>query len=205
MNETLFYVFGIGLTAAALIVTAIGLKWDNFPGNRAVMALITAVFVIGVGGTAVFGWANAEDEQEHREHELAEATEENEAEGNEAEAGEEGGDLSEPPDTALVDLGATVFESEGCAGCHTFAAADATGTTGPALDSTLRGKSPEYIRTQIVDPNDVIVEGYPPDVMPQTYEELPPEELDGLVQFLVEGVKQSTGQDAPGGGGPDNS
>ena len=75
MNETLFYVFGIGLTVAALIVTAIGLRWENFPGSKAVMALVVTVFALGVGGTAVFGWANAEDEQDHREEELAEATE----------------------------------------------------------------------------------------------------------------------------------
>jgi mono/diheme cytochrome c family protein len=196
MNETLFYVFGIGLTVAALIVTAIGLRWENFPGSKAVMALVVTVFALGVGGTAVFGWANAEDEQDHREEELAEATEENEAEGNEAEAGEEGGDLSEPPDTALVDLGATVFEAQGCGGCHTFTPAGSTGTTGPALDSSLQGESPDFIREQIVDPNSDIAQGFPPDVMP-AFADLPPEELDGLVAFLQSG---SGGDQASGAG-----
>jgi mono/diheme cytochrome c family protein len=195
MNETLFYVFGIGLTVAALVITAIGLRWENFPGSKAVMALVVAVFALGVGGTAVFGWANAEDEQDHREEELAEATEENEAEGNEAEAGEEGGDLSEPPDTALVDLGATVFDSQGCGGCHTFVPAGATGTTGPALDSSLEGQSADFIREQIVDPNSDIAQGYPPDVMP-AFADLPPEELDGLVAFLQSGE----GEQAAGAG-----
>jgi mono/diheme cytochrome c family protein len=196
MNETLFYVFGIGLTVAALIVTAIGLRWENFPGSKAVMALVVTVFALGVGGTAVFGWANAEDEQDHREEELAEATEENEAEGNEAEAGEEGGDLSEPPDTALVDLGATVFEAQGCGGCHTFTPAGSTGTTGPALASSLQGESPDFIREQIVDPNSDIAQGFPPDVMP-AFADLPPEELDGLVAFLQSG---SGGDQASGAG-----
>jgi mono/diheme cytochrome c family protein len=163
------------------------------------MALVVTVFALGVGGTAVFGWANAEDEQEHREEELAEATEENEAEGNEAEAGEEGGDLSEPPDTELVDLGAGVFDSQGCGGCHTFTPAGSTGTTGPALDSSLRGQPAEFIREQIVDPNSDIAQGYPPEVMP-TFADLPPEELDGLVAFLQSGSGGSGGDQASGAG-----
>jgi mono/diheme cytochrome c family protein len=198
MNETLFFVFGIGLTVAALVVTAIGLRWERFPGSKALMALVVVIFAAGVGGTAVFGWANAEDEQEHREQELAEDTEANEAEGNEAEAGEEGGDLSEPPDTALVDAGATVFEAQGCGGCHTFVPADSTGTTGPALDSSLQGATPEFIREQIVDPNSDIEQGFPPDVMP-SFADLPAEDLDGLVAFLQQGTEATTGGDASGG------
>lgn len=199
MNETLFYVFGIGLTVCALIFSAIALRWEKFPGNAALMASVAALFAIGVAGTAVFGWANAEDEQEHREQELAEATAENEAEGNEAEAGEEGGSLSQPPDTELVDAGAAVFEAQGCGGCHTFTPANSTGTTGPSLDESLRDADPEFVRQQIVDPNSDIAKGFPPDVMP-TFDDLPPEDLDALVAFLTQGAQASTGGGASGGG-----
>jgi mono/diheme cytochrome c family protein len=35
-----------------------------------------------------------------------------------------------------LDTGADVFAGAGCGGCHTLAAADATGTVGPSLDQT---------------------------------------------------------------------
>lgn len=198
MNETLFYVCGIGLTVLALVVSAVGLRFERFPGARLVMAGVAAVFVVFVGGTMVFGWANAEDEQEHREEELAHATEESEEAGDETEAGEQGGELDALPDSELVDIGATVFEEQGCGGCHTFTPAGATGTTGPPLDSTLKGQSEQYIEQQIVDPNSDIVQDYPPDVMPQTYgEDLTPEQLQGLVRYLAEGAGEGSG----GGGG----
>ncbi|HEX8690520.1 MAG TPA: cytochrome c, partial [Solirubrobacterales bacterium] len=37
--------------------------------------------------------------------------------------------------------GAQVFASNGCGGCHTFAAAEAGGTVGPDLDQVLAGQS----------------------------------------------------------------
>ena len=39
------------------------------------------------------------------------------------------------PDPALAARGATVFASAGCGGCHTLAAADASGNVGPSLDA----------------------------------------------------------------------
>ena len=94
--------------------------------------------------------------------------------------------------TAAAD-GAAVFTDAGCAGCHTLADAGSTATTGPDLDAALKGEDAEFIKTSIVDPNAVIAEGYPPDVMPQNYEaELSPEELDAVVQYLVE-ARQSNG------------
>ena len=52
-----------------------------------------------------------------------------------------------------------MFESQGCTGCHTLAAAGSTGTTGPDLDGALKGKSTAFIKESIVDPNAEIAEG----------------------------------------------
>ena len=90
--------------------------------------------------------------------------------------------------------GAQVFANNGCGGCHTFAAAEAGGNLGPNLDETLPGESEAKVKEMIVDPNAEIAKGYPPNVMPQTYEqELSPKELEDLVKFLLE--------DAGGAGG----
>jgi mono/diheme cytochrome c family protein len=83
--------------------------------------------------------------------------------------------------------GAQVFASNGCGNCHTFAAAESGGVTGPNLDEELPGESEAAVKEMIVDPNAEIVKGYPPNVMPQNYEqELTPQELEDLVKYLIE-------------------
>lgn len=184
MNETLFYVLGLGLVVAALVVSALGIRSERFPSSRGLLMAITAVFAVLVVSTSVFGWLNAEDEQEHREHELAEAESENLEEGNVGEAAEAGATTT-TTETAEAADGEQVFVDNQCGGCHTLQAAGATGTTGPVLDSSLQGKSPDYIRTGIVDPNDELAEDFPGGVMPQNYEDvLTPEELDALVEYI---------------------
>ncbi len=80
-----------------------------------------------------------------------------------------------------------MFETAGCTGCHTLADAGSTATTGPALDGALSNKSETYIREAIVDPNKVVAEGYPPNVMPQSYgDSLSPDELEALVAYLAQ-------------------
>jgi len=82
--------------------------------------------------------------------------------------------------------GAQVFSNNGCSGCHTLAAANAGGTTGPDLDKTLPGQSTAQITQSIVDPNAKITPGYPSNVMPQTFKTLiPPAQLKQLVQYLI--------------------
>ncbi len=94
-------------------------------------------------------------------------------------------------ETATVD-GAQVFVDQSCGGCHTLVAADATGTTGPNLDDSLKGKDPAYIEESIVAPNEQLAENFGPDIMPQSYgETLSPEELEALVQFLSEATSGS--------------
>lgn len=81
--------------------------------------------------------------------------------------------------------GAQVFANNGCAGCHTLAAANAGGTVGPNLDDTLPGQTAQQITSDIVTPQAEIVQGFP-DVMPGNYEQLiPPEQLKQLVDYLI--------------------
>ncbi|MBS1891350.1 MAG: c-type cytochrome, partial [Actinobacteria bacterium] len=73
--------------------------------------------------------------------------------------------------------GAQVFANNGCGGCHTLAAANSGGTTGPDLDEVLPGQSEAEIEQSIVDPNAIIAKGYPPNVMPENFEQtIQPEE-----------------------------
>jgi mono/diheme cytochrome c family protein len=82
--------------------------------------------------------------------------------------------------------GAQVFASKGCNGCHTLAAANAGGSTGPNLDEVLPGQSFGAIEKSIVDPNAEITKGFPPNLMPGEYEtQLSPKELKDLVAYLA--------------------
>jgi mono/diheme cytochrome c family protein len=195
MNETLFFVIGLSLVALALIVSAVGLRMEKFPPSRGALIGGTLLVAAVVLGTTTFAWLNAEDEQEHRNELIASGEElspqQGLAEANEAteEASEEGVEQG-GAETASAD-GAAVYEAQGCGGCHALAAADSTATTGPDLDATLPGKDEAFIEESIVDPNAEIAKGYPPDVMPQTYGELSPEDLDALVQYLSESTSGS--------------
>lgn len=84
--------------------------------------------------------------------------------------------------------GAQVFASNGCGNCHTFAAAESGGVTGPNLDEALApGDDAAAIEEMIVEPNAEIVKGYQPNVMPPNFGEvLSPKELEDLVQYLIE-------------------
>jgi mono/diheme cytochrome c family protein len=194
-DETLFYFLGLALVAIALIVSFVGLRFDKFPGSRGLLVGATVGIAALVLATMTFAWRNAEDEQEHREAELAEAAEETAAEGEDLETAEQVGQESEEVEAeadsgALVEQGAELFATAGCAGCHTLADAGATGTTGPDLDGALADKDAAYIETAIVDPNDAIAQDYPPDVMPQTYgDEFAPEEIEALVAYLVDATQ----------------
>ncbi|HEU4461863.1 MAG TPA: cytochrome c [Solirubrobacterales bacterium] len=83
--------------------------------------------------------------------------------------------------------GAQVFANNGCGGCHTFAAAESGGVTGPNLDEVLPGETEAHVEEMVVDPNAEIAQGYPPNVMPQNYEELlSSKEIEDLVKYLLE-------------------
>jgi cytochrome c oxidase subunit 2 len=193
-NETLFYIVGGALVVLALVTAFAGLRWEKFPPSKGVLAGVVTLYVMLIGATATFGWMNGEDEQEHRNHEIAEghipSPQESVLEGTQAPEEEAGGEETETTttaeETASVD-GAAVFADTGCGSCHTLNAAGTTGATGPNLDESLSDKDVAYIEQSIVDPNQDIAEGFGPDIMPQTYgESLSPEELDALVAYLSE-------------------
>ncbi len=88
--------------------------------------------------------------------------------------------------------GKAIFINQGCGACHTYGPAgpEAKGTIGPDLD-----KLPDYAKTanqplstfihdSIIDPNKYIQPGYPKNVMPKSYNSLPPPALKDLVDFL---------------------
>jgi mono/diheme cytochrome c family protein len=91
------------------------------------------------------------------------------------------------PPTVPGGPGAQVFANNGCGGCHTLSAAKSGGVTGPNLDEALPGMSAAMVHESIADPNKEIAKGYPPNVMPQNYEEaLSSKELEDLVEYLLE-------------------
>lgn len=88
--------------------------------------------------------------------------------------------------------GAQVFAAFGCAGCHALAAANASGATGPNLDQVLPGQSQASIRESTVDPDKQITKGYPPNVMPDNFEQIiPARELNDLVEYLARSAGRS--------------
>ena len=85
------------------------------------------------------------------------------------------------------EAGKAVFAAQGCGGCHTFAAAASSGTTGPNLDEVLSGKDAAFVRQSIVTPDAEIAQGFQPGVMPQTYgEQLSEQQLNALLEYLLE-------------------
>jgi mono/diheme cytochrome c family protein len=90
------------------------------------------------------------------------------------------------PPTVPGGPGAQVFANNGCGGCHTLAAANAGGVTGPDLDKVLPGQSAAMIHESIVDPNAHIAKGYPANVMPQNFGTIiTAQQLNQLVQYLI--------------------
>jgi mono/diheme cytochrome c family protein len=95
-----------------------------------------------------------------------------------------------PPEVA-GGAGAQVFANNGCGGCHTLAAANSGGTTGPDLDEVLPGQEESMIEESIVNPEAEIAKGYPAGVMPQEFgEKLSKEELEQLVEYLSESTSK---------------
>ena len=93
------------------------------------------------------------------------------------------------------EAGATVFAENGCGSCHTLGAANSRSATGPNLDKlpelARRAGEPleEFTRESIVKPDAYIERGFQ-DVMPKTYSQLPEDQLDALVNYLVEASRR---------------
>jgi plastocyanin len=103
MND-LFYVFGLALTAMALIVAFVGMRWEKFPQSNRVMAAVIGLMSLLVIGSAAFGVALAQEEQKHREEEIFEYREE------QAELAEEGENPEATPSTDEEPLEAETLE-----------------------------------------------------------------------------------------------
>jgi cytochrome c oxidase subunit 2 len=115
--------------------------------------------------------------------------------GGEGRAGGDGGGGAEGE---LAAAGQQLFDDQGCSGCHTLAAANATETVGPDLDEVLPQRSAAEIEQSIVDPDAELSPGFARGIMPDTFEDaLSPEELDTLVRYL----KQNAGAGGSGAGG----
>jgi mono/diheme cytochrome c family protein len=106
--------------------------------------------------------------------------------------GQDGGALAQAG-LAGAKTGEQIFTAAGCAGCHTLAKANATGTTGPNLDELAQsaaqaeGSPEEYVRQSLLDPDAVVAEGFQPGVMPAYEGRLTDEQLQTLVEYLLEG------------------
>ena len=85
--------------------------------------------------------------------------------------------------------GKKVFTDSGCGSCHTFAPAGSNGQIGPELGEVLKGKSPDFIKESIVDPNAEVASGFQPGIMPPDYgSQLTPTQIADLVSFLQQGT-----------------
>ena len=98
------------------------------------------------------------------------------------------------PPEAPGGPGGQVFANNGCGACHTLAAAQSNGATGPNLDEAIPGQDAARVEQSIVDPNAQITNGFPSGVMPEYEGEIEGEDLELLVDFLL----KSSGK---GGGG----
>jgi mono/diheme cytochrome c family protein len=169
---------GLAVMAAVFILFALVSalvipRWKpEFPGRgRALFILVTIALFAGMM-TAVFVFGKESGESEAGGSSGAETT------------------TAHPPPPPTPPkgnpaAGKQVFAANGCASCHTFQPAGATGTVGPDLSQVLKGKSVAFIHQSIVDPNAVIAPGYQPNIMPQTFgSTLSTKQLDDLVAFL---------------------
>ena len=93
------------------------------------------------------------------------------------------------------EAGEAVFTENGCGNCHTLSAADSQSAAGPNLDNlpvlARRAGKPlrEFTRESIVKPDAYIERGFQ-DVMPKTYGQLPQDQLDALVEYLVRSSRE---------------
>lgn len=92
--------------------------------------------------------------------------------------------------------GKTLFAANGCAACHTFAPAGASGTVGPNLADAYQSAKADgnvpldaYLFQSIQDPNAYITSGYSANIMPSTTfsKSLSSQQIDDLVAFLASG------------------
>ena len=73
-----------------------------------------------------------------------------------------------------------------CGSCHTLADAGTSASTGPDLDTGLKGKDAAFIKQSIIDPDAVVTQGYNKGIMPNNFgQTLSAAEQDALVSYLL--------------------
>jgi len=96
--------------------------------------------------------------------------------------------------------GKAVFAANGCASCHTFKPANATGSVGPDLDTAPASDAKAdnnmnlaaFIKESIDNPDAYIAKGYSKGVMPTTFgQSLSSTQLNDLVAFILSGTAKS--------------
>ena len=113
-----------------------------------------------------------------------------------------GGPVVKPPATTASTAaagdpakGKAIFASAGCAACHTFKAAGASGSVGPNLDTALAADAKAsgmaldaFVKQSIVDPNAYVPKGFAAGVMPTSFgSSLSSSQLGDLVAFVAAG------------------
>ncbi|MBE7437394.1 MAG: cytochrome c [Spirochaetales bacterium] len=82
-------------------------------------------------------------------------------------------------------LGERIFQ-ENCSSCHSFDSEPAL--SGPSLENARKSRDATFIRESIVEPGRRVVAGYP--AMPDSFGHLNEKELDAVVYFVANEVKQ---------------
>jgi cytochrome c551/c552 len=101
------------------------------------------------------------------------------------------------PGAGNAAAGKAVFAANGCATCHTFTQASATGTIGPNLNThpTIGAKATHlsvaaFVKRCITNPSAYVPPGYHAGLMPTTFaKSLSSTQLNDLVAFIVSGTK----------------
>ncbi len=88
--------------------------------------------------------------------------------------------------------GKKLFASNGCTSCHTYAPGGSHATIGPDLDKLPQyakqaneGPLAQFVQTSITSPGSYVQPNYP-NVMPTTYNKLPPKQIADLIAFLTQ-------------------
>jgi mono/diheme cytochrome c family protein len=175
----------------ALLSSFVFPRWrPDFPGEQGRKWFIIATLALFVAMLFAVNVFAKEDEEAHGEKaaETATTTEPGVTESTPTEtAPTETMPTETTPGTAQGDAaaGKTLFTSQGCGGCHAFAAAGTNATVGPNLGEVLKGKDAAFIRESIVEPNAEVAQGYPQGVMPGDYgQKLSAKQIADLVAFL---------------------
>ena len=156
-NELFFYVFGIAAAVSAVVVTFIGLKVKGFPGRA--LPLVILWFAFLVVGATTFSVLHAQDEEEHKAHELAHSNEVFEAEAHEEPGSHEAAEAEESGEAeAHQEDGGASGEASGPGGTLQLAADPAA----IAYDKTELSSAPGKVTIDFKNPapieHDVAIE-----------------------------------------------